>query len=70
MMFGAMAHALQFLAGMLGRFGFVLVGAGNVGYQHDMDVAAVLGALLQADLADGLQEGLALGYRRWYRRSR
>ena len=25
-----------------------------------MDVAAVLGALLQADLADGLQEGLAL----------
>ena len=54
------AHALQLLAGMLGRFGFVLVGAGNVGYQHDMDVAAVLGALLQADLADGLQEGLAL----------
>ena len=57
---GVHAHALQLLDGMLGRFGLVLVGAGNIGHQHNMDVAAVVAALLQAHLTDGLQEGLAL----------
>ena len=45
---------------MLGRLGLVLVGAGDVGHQHHMDEAAVVAALLQAHLTDGLQEGLAL----------
>ena len=54
------AHALQLLAGVLRGLGLVFVGAGDVGHQYDMDIAAVLGALLQTDLTDGLQEGLAL----------
>jgi len=57
---GGDTHALQLLAGVLGRLGLVLVGTGNIGNQHHVDVAAVLGALLNAHLADGLQEGLAL----------
>ena len=57
---GGNAHALQLLAGVLGRLGLVLIRAGNVGHQHDMDVAAVFKALFQPDLTDGLQEGLAL----------
>ena len=57
---GVHAHALQLLDGMLGRLGLVLVGAGNIGHQHNMDVAAVVAALLQAHLTDGLQERLAL----------
>ena len=57
---GVHAHALQLLDGMLGRLGLVLVGAGDIGHQHNMDVAAVVAALLQAHLTDGLQEGLAL----------
>ena len=44
---------------MLCRLRFVLVRAGDVGHQHDVDVAAVVAALLQAHLTDGLQEGLA-----------
>ena len=54
------AHTLQLLDRVLGRLGLVLVGAGDVGHQHHMDEAAVVAALLQAHLPDGLQEGLAL----------
>ena len=57
---GVDAHALQLLDGVLCRLRFVLVRAGDVGHQHDVDVAAVVAALLQAHLTDGLQEGLAL----------
>ena len=57
---GGDAHALQFLAGMLGGLGFIFVRAGNIGHQNHMDVAAVFHALLNANLADGLQERLAL----------
>ena len=57
---GADAHALQLLDRVLGGLGLVLVGAGDVGHQHHVDVAAVLVALLDAHLADGLQERLAL----------
>ena len=48
------------LAGMLGGLGFIFVRAGNIGHQNHMDVAAVFHALLNANLADGLQERLAL----------
>ncbi len=57
---GGNAHALQFLAGMLGRLGLVLVRARDIGHQHHMDEAAVFRPLFQAHLADGLQKRLAL----------
>ena len=53
------AHALQLFHRVLCRLGFVLVRAGNVRHQHHMDVAAVVAALLQTHLTDGLEEGLA-----------
>ncbi len=59
-MFGADAHALQLLDGMLCGLGLVLIGAGDVRHQHHMDEAAVLLALLEAHLTDGLEERLAL----------
>ena len=57
---GANAHALQLLDGVLCGLGLVLIGAGDVRHQHHMDEAAVLLALLEAHLTDGLEEGLAL----------
>ena len=57
---GVHTHALQLFHRVLCGLGFIFVRAGNVGHQHHMDVAAVVPALLQAYLADGLQERLAL----------
>ena len=57
---GADAHALQLLDGVLCGLGLVLIGAGDVRHQYHMDEAAVLLALLEAHLTDGLEEGLAL----------
>ena len=54
------AHALQLFHRVLGRFGLVFVGAGDVGHQHDVDVAAVVAALFQAHLTDGFEKRLAL----------
>ena len=54
------AHALQLLDGMLRGLRFILVRAGDVGHQNHVDVAAVVAALLQTHLTDGLKEGLAL----------
>ena len=56
---GVHTHALQLFHRVLCGLGFVLVRAGNVGHQHHMDVAAVVTALLQTHLTDGLEEGLA-----------
>ena len=52
------AQGLQLLDRMLGRFGFELVGAAEVRHQCHMDEQAV-SRLLQRDLADRLDEGLA-----------
>ena len=54
------AHALQFLDGVLGGFGLVLVAAPQEGHQRYMNEQGVVLALLQADLTRGLQKGLAL----------
>ena len=54
------AHGAQLAHGVLGGLGLDLVGGGDVGHQAHVDEAAVSHALLLAELADGLDEGLAL----------
>ncbi len=54
------AHALQFLDGVLGGLGLVLVGAGEIGHQRHMDEETVFPSDLQGHLARRLQKGLAL----------
>ena len=53
------AHALQFLDGVLGGLGLVLVAAAQKRDKRHMDKERVLAPLLKADLARGLQKGLA-----------
>ena len=54
------AHALKLLDGVLGGLGLVLVAAAQEGDEGDVDEQAVAAPLLQPDLADRLNEGLAL----------
>ena len=54
------AHRLQLAHGVLGGLGLELVGSGDVGHQRAVDEAHVFRALLLAELARRLQEGLRL----------
>ena len=57
---GVNAHTPQFLDGMLGGFGFVLVRAPEERHQGHMDEQAVLPAHFQGNLPHCFQEGLGL----------
>ena len=57
---GLDAHGAQLLHGVLRRLGLDLVGCGDVRHEAHVDHERVARALLLAELADGLNEGLAL----------
>ncbi len=57
---GLDAHGAQLAHGVLRGLGLDLVGGGDVGHEAHVDEAAVGSALLLAELADGLDERLAL----------
>src|SRR6185503_17782125 len=57
---GLDADAPQLLHGMLGRLGLDLAGAADDGHQRQVHVHAAAAALLDADLADRLEEGQRL----------
>ena len=46
----------KLLCGMLGRLGFQLLRAGDVGHQRNVDIADVFPSLLGSHLTDSLQE--------------
>jgi hypothetical protein len=51
------ADLAQFHDRMLGRLGLQLASRADVGHQGDVDVEGVAGSPVEAELADGLQEG-------------
>ena len=57
---GRDADLAQLAHRVLGRLGLQLVGGGDVGHQREVDVDGVAAAELQAELADGLEEGQRL----------
>ena len=54
---GLDAQGEQLLDGMLGRLGLHLLRSRDIGHEGDMEEEAILPAVLDSELADGLQEG-------------
>lgn len=64
------AHGLQLLDGVLRRLGLVLARGLEIRHERHVDIERILAPDLKSDLPDGLEERLALRYRRSCRRSR